>query len=269
MRSNKNFAAGFAIAVILGFAASGALSQAVSEKTTISQLAQHSHFHGLSVDPNDSARIYLATHHGFFAVSLDGTATRLSDKRDDFMGFTPHPSIPGTLYASGHPAEGGNLGFIASSDGGKTWRKLSPGVGGPVDFHQMTVSPVDPATIFGAYGGALQVSRDGGKTWILVGRTPDRLIDLAASSVDVNRLYAATQGGLLQSADGGRTWSDAFTLKRPVTMVEVTSTGAVYAFVVGTGLIHAAEPALAWQTLAGSWGENYLLYLAADPRNDS
>jgi hypothetical protein len=43
----------------------------------------------------------------------------------DFMGFTPHPSDPATLYSSGHPAGGGNLGFIVSEDGGGSWTQLA------------------------------------------------------------------------------------------------------------------------------------------------
>lgn len=269
MRSTQKFAVACAVTFILIAGSAGAWSQTNPDRMTISELAKQTHFHGIAVAPQDPARVYLATHHGFFAVSPDGTATRLSTTRDDFMGFTPHPSDPGTLYASGHPAEGGNLGFIVSTDGGKTWRQISPGVGGPVDFHQMTVSPAEPTTIFGAYAGALQVSRDSGRTWALVGPAPDRLIDLAASSVDVNRLYAATEAGLVQSADGGRSWADAFPLKRPVSMVEVTPTGHVYAFVVGAGLIHAAERTLGWQTLANSWNGDYLLHLAADNQNQN
>ena len=121
--------------------------------TTVEALAEDSHFHGLAVDPTDPSRLYLATHHGLYAVAPDGTAERLSPVQD-FMGFTPHPSEPSTLYASGHPAGGGNLGFIVSGDAGRTWTQLSPGVGGPVDFHQMDVSPADPKTIYGAHGGA-------------------------------------------------------------------------------------------------------------------
>ncbi len=79
------------------------------------------------------------------------------------MGFTPHPADESVLYASGHPAGGGNLGFIVSRDGGRGWSSLSPGVGGPVDFHQMDVSKADPSVIYGAHGG-LQASRDGGRT---------------------------------------------------------------------------------------------------------
>jgi hypothetical protein len=122
----------------------------------LSQLRQQTHFHGLAVDPTDRSRLYLATHHGFFLLGADGMATRVSQVQD-FMGFTPHPGDSRILYASGHPAAGGNLGFIASTDGGATWTQLSPGANGPVDFHQMDVSPADPNVIYGAYGN-IQVS---------------------------------------------------------------------------------------------------------------
>jgi photosystem II stability/assembly factor-like uncharacterized protein len=109
----------------------------------------------------------------------------------------------------------------------------------------MDVSPADPATIYGAYAGRLQVSRDGGRTWQIVGAAPEGLIDLAASAHDPERLYAATQTGLLKSEDGGRTWQDGYWLRRPVTMVHTTPEGAVYAFVIGSGLIRRARPRLA------------------------
>ncbi len=94
---------------------------------------------------------------------------------------------PSVLYASGHPASGGNLGFIISIDGGKSWAKLADGVGGPVDFHQMDVSKADPKVIYGLYGG-LQRSADGGRSWSKVGPAPDGLIDIAASGQDADTL---------------------------------------------------------------------------------
>ena len=49
-------------------------------------------------------------------------------------------------------------------------------------------------------------------------------------------------------------------------MVHVTPDGAVYAFVVGTGLIQTVEPKLSWQTVNGDgFGEDYVLHLAVDP----
>jgi photosystem II stability/assembly factor-like uncharacterized protein len=237
--------------------------------TTLQALSEHTHFHGIAVDPSDPARLYLATHHGLYAVGPDGSATRLSPVQD-FMGFTPHPTSPSILYASGHPASGGNLGFIVSEDAGESWRQLAEGVGGPVDFHQMDVSPADPKTIYGAYAGNLQMSRDGGHTWEVVGPAPEGLIDLAASSKEPSTLYAATQGGLLKSEDGGRSWQDAYRLRQPATMVHVTPDGAVFAFVVGAGLIETMEPTLSWQTVSkDGFGGIYALHFAVDPTSRS
>lgn len=265
------FKLGSLLSAALVLAAAGAFlaTRSPSEaSTSIAGLAQDSHFHGIAVDPADPSRLYLATHHGLYGVASDGTAELLSPVQD-FMGFSPHPSDPSTLYASGHPAGGGNLGVLVSQDGGGSWTKLADGVGGPVDFHQMDVSPADPRTIYGAYGGGLQVSTDGGRSWEVVGPAPDGLIDLAASSSDAATLYAATQGGLLRSQDGGRTWQEAYLLRRPATMVHVTPAGVLYAFVAGTGLIRTAEPGLSWQTVsAEGFGDAYVLHLAVDPASE-
>lgn len=145
-----------AVAIVAAVAA-GHLPAAQAQAVDVSELASQTHIHGLAVDRQDSGYPLTATHHGLFRAGPDGAAERISVVQD-FMGFNPHPSDPDTLYASGHPAEGGNLGFIASPDGGRTWEQISPRDGGPVDFHQMTVSAADPQTIYGAYG-ALQVPR--------------------------------------------------------------------------------------------------------------
>jgi hypothetical protein len=238
--------------------------------TTVYELAQVTHFHGLEVDPADISRLYLATHDGLFAVESDGTADPLSETRDDLMGFTTHPSDPSVLYASGHSAGGSNLGFVLSIDRGRSWTQLAEGVDGPVDFHQLDVSPAHPKTVYGAYAGELQASWDGGHTWEVVGAAPEGLIDLAASSKEPGTLYAATQFGLLKSEDGGRSWQDAYWLRQPATMVHVTPDGAVYAFVLGTGLINTVEPKLSWRTISGNgFGGSFFLHLAVDPTSDS
>jgi hypothetical protein len=98
--------------------------------TTLHELAQQTHFHGLAVDASDPGRLHLATHHGLWAVEPDGVVRRVSTTSDDFMGFTPHPVDPSVLYASGHPVGGGNLGFVASTDGGESWMQLAKGPAG-------------------------------------------------------------------------------------------------------------------------------------------
>jgi hypothetical protein len=251
--------------------AAGVLLAAVSAESVaqptvpITDLLRSTHVHGLAVDRSAPGRLLIATHHGLHVLQIEnGTVSPLSENRDDFMGFTPHPEDAQILYASGHPARGGNLGFIASADGGRTWETLSAGVGGPVDFHQMDVSKADPDVIYGNHGG-LQVSRDGGRTWQQVGPPPEGMIDLAASARDAARLYAATQQGLLVSEDGGRNWQAAHLLRRPVSVIEAAADGTVYAFMVGSGLLRSEEPSLNWQTVTKDFGDRYLLHLAIDP----
>jgi photosystem II stability/assembly factor-like uncharacterized protein len=234
-----------------------------ADETSIAKLSKETHFHGISVDAADSGRIYLATHHGLYLMGTDGKAQRISEVRD-YMGFTPHPTDPAVLFASGHPANGGNLGFITSKDGGRSWTKLSNGVGGPVDFHQMDVSKADPRVIYGVYD-SLQRSDDGGATWKKVGAEPAGIISLAASSIDVNTLYAATESGIQRSTDGGKTWKKES--DQTTTMIHVASDETVYAFMIGPALVRATEKNLAWRAVGGGFKEEYLLHFAVDPRD--
>ncbi len=241
-----------------------AVRSEAAEILKVSELSSHTHIHGLAVDRQDPSKLLIATHHGLFRAEPDGKAELISEVQD-FMGFSPHPNDPKTFYASGHPRQGSNLGFIASTDQGKTWTQVSPGVRGPVDFHQMTVSPADPNTIYGSYGG-LQISRDVGKTWKIVGPIPDKLIDLAASAKNADTLYAATEPGLLVSRDAGKTWKSVLE-GAPVSLVEVTPEGTLYAYVIGRGLVRSAEEPLSFTELGSDSGGGYLLHLAVDPTN--
>lgn len=249
------------IALIATFIARSAIG---AEALPLSELDQQTHYHGLAVDPTDSSRLYLATHHGFYRVAADGTATRLSQVQD-FMGFTPHPTDPSVLYASGHPSNGGNLGFLMSADGGANWTQISPGLEGPVDFHQMDVSPADPLVIYGVYGG-IQVSRDGGKTWSVAGAPPQGLIGLAASARTANRLYGATQVGLAISEDGGASWHIGAFGGEALSMIATGPDGVLYAYVVGRGLMRASEDKPSeWSPLSSD--PRIQLHLAIDGRD--
>jgi len=253
--------AGAAVALLV-VAAGVTLRLQATESMPVSQLARDTHIHGLAVDRSDPAFLLIATHHGLFRAGPDGRAERISVVQD-FMGFNAHPSDLHMLFASGHPPEGGNLGFVASTDGGNSWTRISPGLNGPVDFHQMTVSPADPQTIYGAYGG-IQVSRDGGTTWQRSGSAPPRLIGLAASARDTETLYAATEGGLLVSTDAGASWKPVLE-GSPASLVEVTQQGIVYVFVLGRGLLRSAEQQINFSTASSDWGNRFLLHLAVDP----
>lgn len=234
---------------------------------TLADLAQQTHYHGIAFARSGTATLLLASHHGLFALDKDGSATQVSPTQD-FMGFSPDPAAATSYYASGHPASGGNSGFLHSADGGGTWKQLSPGVDGPVDFHQMDVSPADPKTIYGSYG-QIQVSRDGGSTWSIAGNPPSGLIAITGSSVKAERLFAATKTGLFASEDGGASWTPVSFKGEVVSTIEAGPDKTLYAFVLGQGLMKAVEDNIGeWQPLSNDFGEAIPLHLAVDGKVD-
>ncbi len=168
-----------------------------------------SHGHGLAVDPNDSSKVYIATHYGLLLLKDDKNLYQVGAKRDDYMGFSPHPTDSNTFFSSGHPSYGGNIGFQKSADGGFSWEKISDGLGGPVDFHAMVVSSVDPNIAYGWFRGDLQKTTDGGVSWSKTA-TEFPVVHLAADTKDAQVLYASSPLGLFKSIDGGTTWKQLF-----------------------------------------------------------
>lgn len=215
----------------LALATALAVPSTASEHSVAIPVSELSHIHGVVLPPN-SDLVLLATHYGLFAVDSAGSARMVSEAADDFMGFTA--AIDGTLYASGHPATGGNIGVIGAESVDRPWSKLSDGAQGPVDFHALSVSPANPLVLYGTYGG-IQISRDGGRTWSMAGAGPDEVIDLAAAADDPGHLFAGTMGGLMESKDYGATWTLAAAGGVPVTAVEIAPDGSLRVFIAGTG----------------------------------
>lgn len=165
------------------------------------------HAHGLAVDIADSKNIYIATHHGLFLLKNSKDLFQVGDSNDDYMGFSPNSQNSKTFFTSGHPEGGGNIGLEKSDDGGFTWTHVSDGTGGPVDFHAMSVSPVDPNLIYGWWQGKLYRTKDAGSSWETF---PTKVVitSLVADPKDKNVVYALTpQGqGILKSDNQGQDW---------------------------------------------------------------
>lgn len=233
----------------------GSHAYAASATVEVSDL---SHIHGVAFLAEPRRGIALATHNGVYLVSEDGSA-ELASAPDDFMGFTAAPG--GRLFASGHPATGGNIGVISSADGGSTWSHISDGIGGPVDFHAMSVSPVNPDLIYGLYGD-IQMSLDGGKSWVVGGPAPEQTIDIAAGQAE-GQLFAGTADGLLESSNHGASWSRVGPAGVPVTAVQVESEGLLYAYYVGAGLLRRSGDGK-WEEISVPVKEDAILHLATD-----
>lgn len=234
------------------------------------------HGHGLAVDVRNADNLYIATHHGLLVLKSGKDLYRIGASHDDYMGFTPHPNDPKILYSSGHPKRGGNLGFQKSEDGGFIWKKTSDGIGGPVDFHAMAVSPVNPKLFYGWYRGDLQRSQDEGKTWEIVNRN-FLVVQLTADTTDENIIYAATPngGGALVSRDKGVTWQslskDLEGGQVAVISINPANSQEIFVFAekIG-GLGKSTDGGKTWNKVKENFGGETVLYISYDksqPKN--
>ena len=73
---------------------------------------------------------------------------------------------------------------------------------------------------------------------------------------------------MLVSTDAGTTWRPLLE-RQPVTLVEVTPDGTLYAFVADCGLVRTTEASPEFETLTNDIGGGFLLHLAVDPRTPS
>lgn len=201
--------------------------------------AEMEHIHGIGVDPEDGT-VYAGTHYGLFRI-VDGRATRVADRIQDFMGFT----VAGTEHflASGHPGEGqdgpGSVGLIESDDAGETWQQLS--LSGEADFHALEYRH---GRVYGlnSMTGQFLVSTDM-ESWDELSRTP--IADFAISPTEPEVLIATTERGLARSTDGGRNFE---TVGSAPLMVFVSwAEDGTLAGVTPDGLVYtAADPAGEW-----------------------
>jgi photosystem II stability/assembly factor-like uncharacterized protein len=231
--------------------------------TETTQEPRLEHVHGFAVDVSNDERLLIATHHGLMQFE-NNKLSKIGTVSDDLMGFTPHPSDPSVFFSSGHPTRGGNLGFQKSTDGGETWQKISDGLNGPVDFHSMTVSTVNPDLVYGHFG-SLQHSKDGGKTWqIAKGQ-----IQPYSLSTDPKRegvVYSATANGVMLSEDNGDTWKSYSTgLENGAVSVFAIDPGSKYALafsqVLG-GMGKTTDSGATWTKINESFGNQPVMFIA-------
>lgn len=249
---------------------SGSSNNSVSQ--TLILVDSITHGHGLAVDVADSNKVYIATHHGLLALTNDKNLNRIGQSQDDYMGFTPHPTDPKIFFSSGHPSTGGNMGFLKSEDGGFSWKKVSNGENGPVDFHAMTVSPIDPNIIYGFYRDRLQRSTDGGQTWQSFG-TKFVVTNLVADPKDVNIVYATNpQGlGIMVSKNKGEGW-DRLSEELKDTVVTALAinpqdSSKMLSFSEKLGLAKSSNGGQNWEKINADFGGEVPLFISFSKQN--
>jgi hypothetical protein len=164
------------------------------------------HVHGLGINPRDGT-LFAATHTGLFVVG-DGTATRVTERFQDTMGFTVVG--PDQFLGSGHPDFRDTqltvpnkrplLGLVESRDAGRSWQPLS--LLGEADFHALEAAH---GLVYGydATGQRFMVSGDR-RRWQV--RSSVELVGFAVSPTDPELVVGTTGRTLVRSTDGGRSW---------------------------------------------------------------
>jgi len=162
------------------------------------------HIHALGINPRDNA-LFVASHTGLYRIGRgENVARRVSDRRQDTMGFTV--TAADRFLGSGHPdlRDGlpSRLGLIQSHDGGKRWRSIS--LLGEADFHVLRARG-QRVVAYDASKGRIFVSRDRGQHW-RTHRFEGPLVDLVIAPGRPQILLATSPAQLLLSRDGGRSW---------------------------------------------------------------
>ncbi|MCW9033522.1 MAG: c-type cytochrome [Alphaproteobacteria bacterium] len=215
--------------------------------------------------PEEPKTFRIAAYEGVFSVAQDGLATRISKNTGALVEVAQHPNKPNLLIGSGFKGKSEKLGVLRSSDGGKSWTKISDGDGKTVVFTAIDFSQSNSDVVYGAEPEMLQKSKDGGETWTTIGNFPAPMFDLAVSVDNPSTIYAATQKGLFVSHDSGKKWVSEYAEDKPVTMILVTSKGKRYAFVYQVGLVVSERGSSKWETISSEFGGRALMEFAISP----
>ncbi len=223
------------------------------------------HIHGLALLEAKGVVLHVATHTGLVRIRPGAPPERVGLHRFDLMGLTTGPREQGVVYASGHPDLAtyrrepvGNLGLLASQDGGATWRSVA--LRGQADFHALAWSPRDGGRLYGwsvaGEPGLYRISTADWRAERLPAPGLAGVLALAASPDPDGPVLAGTRTGLVVSRDGGVSWVD---LVGPVGAKPVTALAfhpaerrLVYAATAhpATPLLRSGDEGTSWEPVA-------------------
>jgi photosystem II stability/assembly factor-like uncharacterized protein len=120
----------------------------------------------------------------------------------DVVALAPDPSGQATVYA-GTDAQGA----YKSTDGGRSWTRMSGLPSNLAEVFALAVNPVNRHVVYA--GGGLYKSSDGGTTWTDMsnGLTSDNTWALAVDPLRPRTVYAGTGGGVFKSTNGAASWT--------------------------------------------------------------
>lgn len=211
------------------------------------------HIVGMTFDPRDADRIYLATEGTGLWRSDDGgqNVTPLNE------GFVNRKmldiAVAGSRLISNSIQDGEGGGVYVSEDGGSTWT-LGAGTKalGDNHIHHVAGHPEDGNLLFAANERKLLRSTDGGKTWrnlAMPGKAGQtRIGALATLRQKPFTILLGTDQGLFKSTDLGATWAMV-----PIVKVKVAPKVTALAVAGPRILAQTASALYLSEDAGGSW----------------
>ena len=186
-----------------------------------------------------------------------------------FVVLDPHN--PDTVWASYYDADWGPSGPWRSTDGGATWRLLSPTGRTSYPVSAIVFDPRDSNTVY-VVTNAVYQSNDGGESWKALA-SASGLVRLAIHPENTNILYGGTYtGALFQSTDRGVTWRQLLQLPSPPQVdvrsivVDPQSQRTIYVG-TGKGFYQITDAGSTWTAVRSASAAGGVTGLVLDPRN--
>lgn len=190
------------------------------------------------------------------------TWRRLSPDGGFIASVAFHPTVPGTIWASGDDSSG----LFRSADAGVRWTRVASA---PRDHATLRLAfdPADPRRIYAPnhFGRGLLRSVDGGATWSVAGTglpglasAQKRLWSIAVKPTAPATVYVASGAGLFRSGDHGATFTPvaaaAFAGESDFRAVACAADGRVFCGAANSGVFALDAAGSAWSAIVPPGG---------------
>lgn len=222
-----------------------------------------------AVDPTNPGRVFLVIDQLPARVLISTDAGATFSTLYTFAENTGTP-VGLAISADGNTVYGVNLTqLLQSTDRGQTWqlRTSLPAISNSFP-EQLQVDPADASTLYVRYAFNLEVTHDGGGTWVDI--TPPNAAEVDGFAVDPSdstRLWVAAASGLSLSNDRGVTWSIVNGQWTTSVALDPRSPATVYAGLFGGNILKGSGGT--WTDISGNLGSFHPNFIAVSPRDSA